>query len=482
MNTNNQVVMVPAGKLKPHPKNPRKDLGDLTELSDSIKKNGIMQNLTAVPDPEDKDSYKIIIGHRRFAAGQKAGLEEFPVVIRDLDEAEQIRTMLCENIQRNDLTVIEQAQGFQMMMDFGITVDDLAKDTGFAKSTIYHRLNIAKLDENELVKKMDQLTITDLIELEKIEDEELRNKLLKDADNGSELRRSVRYSYEEQERRKIEKVIRERLLKEGLKEKEKNSWDSKVGEKYVERMTTDTDPEGIKIKKKGVAFTHFWIDRYGTLLLYTLKKNDKKVEKSDEEKRMDEIEKRVKALYGEINEAGHQLSEQIRIFLEDAEDNEKDFSHDVKEELLCETLLYLAIDQPSFYQFQALNLSDKGVKSTWNYGQEDKERYDKHYKEAKHVLMKAGETSPIKCASLFLRAIASCAADGNKLTNSVGSWRYDDTIKTQSAYEMRTVIRIISKLGFKLDEDMDSILQGKGPAFDEIEELKAEYDSLRGGE
>ena len=52
----------------------------------------------------------------------------------------------------------------------------------------------------------------------------------------------------------------------------------------------------------------------------------------------------------------------------------------------------------------------------------------------------------------------------------------------QSAYEMRTVIRIISKLGFKLDEDMDSLLQGKGTAFDEIEELKAEYDSLLGGE
>ena len=74
MNTNNQVIMVPAGKLKPHPKNPRKDLGDLTELSDSIKKNGIMQNLTAVPDPEDKDRYKIIIGHRRFAAGGRRNI------------------------------------------------------------------------------------------------------------------------------------------------------------------------------------------------------------------------------------------------------------------------------------------------------------------------------------------------------------------------------------------------------------------------
>ena len=116
------VNMVDTKKLRPHPKNPRKNLGDLSELTESIRKNGIMQNLTAVPDPDKEDGYMIIIGHRRFAAGKKAGLKKFPVSIVSLDEAEQVKIMLCENIQRSDLTAVEQAEGFQMMIDFGITV------------------------------------------------------------------------------------------------------------------------------------------------------------------------------------------------------------------------------------------------------------------------------------------------------------------------------------------------------------------------
>lgn len=68
------------------------------------------------------DDYTIIIGHRRAAAAQQAGLYELPCAIVEMDEREQMQTMMVENMQRSDLTVYEQAQGFQMMMDFGQTV------------------------------------------------------------------------------------------------------------------------------------------------------------------------------------------------------------------------------------------------------------------------------------------------------------------------------------------------------------------------
>ena len=76
-----QIVMLPVDSLFPHPDNPRKDVGDVTELAESIKANGILQNLTVVPSPTFRGQYIVIIGHRRLAASKVAGLETVPCVI-----------------------------------------------------------------------------------------------------------------------------------------------------------------------------------------------------------------------------------------------------------------------------------------------------------------------------------------------------------------------------------------------------------------
>lgn len=68
------ITMIPRSKLEPHPDNPRKDLGDLTELAASIKRSGLLQNLTVVPSPGNPEKYRVIIGHRRLAASEIAGL------------------------------------------------------------------------------------------------------------------------------------------------------------------------------------------------------------------------------------------------------------------------------------------------------------------------------------------------------------------------------------------------------------------------
>ena len=114
----NEIRMIPIGDLEHHPENPRKDLGDLSELTESIRKNGVYQNLTVVADLK-RCKYLVVIGNRRMEAAKAAGLVELPCAISDMDHKEQIATMLEENMQRQDLTVYEQAQGFQMMMDLG---------------------------------------------------------------------------------------------------------------------------------------------------------------------------------------------------------------------------------------------------------------------------------------------------------------------------------------------------------------------------
>lgn len=183
---NNNIVMINRSKLKPHPDNPRKDLGDLTELADSIAEHGIMQNLTVVPAG---DHYWILIGHRRFAASEGI-LDELPCVIAEnLTDREQVGIMLVENMQRSDLTYIEQAHGFQMMLDLGDTVQTIAEKTGFSEKTIKARLEINKLDEDVLAEASErfQLSINDFMKLSKVKDEAKRNEILESVDSSVEL-------------------------------------------------------------------------------------------------------------------------------------------------------------------------------------------------------------------------------------------------------------------------------------------------------
>jgi ParB family chromosome partitioning protein len=152
----NNIQMIPTARIFPHPDNPRKDLGDLTELTDSIRAMGVMQNLTVVPwadvndeAPPVEGAVVTLIGHRRAAAARAAGVPALPCVLKTgVDRKTQMSVMLLENLQRADLTIIEQAHGFQMMMDLGSSVKEISEKTGFAERTVQRRLQIATLPED----------------------------------------------------------------------------------------------------------------------------------------------------------------------------------------------------------------------------------------------------------------------------------------------------------------------------------------------
>lgn len=175
-----EIVYIPIEKLHPHDKNPRKDVGDVTELAESIKVNGILQNLTVVPATGYwYGDYIVIIGHRRLEGAKKAGLSEVPCIIREMTEKEQIATMLLENMQRSDLTIYEQAQGMQMMLDLGESIESVAEQTGFSESTVRRRVRLATLDK-DIFKATEgrQVTLADFDKLFEVEDPDKRNELL----------------------------------------------------------------------------------------------------------------------------------------------------------------------------------------------------------------------------------------------------------------------------------------------------------------
>ena len=226
---NNKIVMLSRELLHPHPDNPRKDLGDLKELADSIREHGIMQNLTVVPDTEDGPTngtgYIILIGHRRFAASEGI-LDTLPCAVVKVDKKEQMGIMLCENMQRSDLTYQEQAHGFQMMMDLGDTIETIAEKTGFSKQTIKHRLAIAELDPDAVKEATEyfQLSIRDYMELEKVDDLEERNEILKMVTCSKELKDEVQEYIEEKKRDKNFEYYRKIFLEAGWEEQKADQW------------------------------------------------------------------------------------------------------------------------------------------------------------------------------------------------------------------------------------------------------------------
>lgn len=210
-----QIVEIDVNDIRENPDNPRTDLGDLSELTQSIKESGVMQNLTVVPGDgsEDGSGYTAVIGHRRLAAAKIAGLKTVPCYVVDLTPKEQISMMLAENIQRNNLTPFEQAQGFQLFMDLGADLKEIIRRTGLSESTVRHRLKLTELDQDVLKEKSgQQIFMKDYIRLEEIKDPELRNEAFKKI-GESDFGYAVERAKETIEKRENAKAFFE-LLKE----------------------------------------------------------------------------------------------------------------------------------------------------------------------------------------------------------------------------------------------------------------------------
>lgn len=296
------LVMLPVDKLFPHPDNPRKDLGDLTELADSIKANGIFQNLTVVPVDDSYETFTVVIGHRRLAAAKLAGLKEVPCVIANMDAKKQVRTMLLENMQRSDLTVYEQAQGFQMMLDMGDSVEEIAEKSGFSKATVRRRVKMLELDQGALKAVSErQLSLTDFDELAKIENVNARNACLVDIGTAN-FKQSVATQLRKQAFMKNLPAVKKLLKTAKAKAlKQNDTWNNKyenVGE-YSYRIADWNEGEPLIPEKVSGQLYYYLEETYGTIRFFQERKKAKPVKRPAAEI---EKEKRIAAAWDSINE------------------------------------------------------------------------------------------------------------------------------------------------------------------------------------
>ena len=142
-----KYFLCPIEELKPHSKQPRKTFNDekMAELVASVKEKGVIQPLVV---RRVEDSYQIIAGERRWRAAQKAGLHEIPVVIQDVSEDWALEVALIENIQREDLNPIEEAEAYRNLMDgFDLSQEEVARRVGKDRSTVANSLRLLRLPD-----------------------------------------------------------------------------------------------------------------------------------------------------------------------------------------------------------------------------------------------------------------------------------------------------------------------------------------------
>lgn len=347
-----EMTLISADQIYSHPDNPRKDLGDISELTESIKKQGVLQNLTVIPghwmefeeynqtineyleNPTEEnlqkvdskfspEGYTLLIGHRRFAAGKAAGLTEFPCKIaKGLTHREQVGIMLEENMQRNDLSIMEQAQGFQMMLDLGDTEAQIAERTGFSRTTVRHRLQIAKLDQSILKEKQEdgsfQLSLKDLYALEQVKDVRERDKILKESSNSSQLiwkaSESVRITNRNKSEKKLIAMLESRGVQKAPKKAE-NEYYSGKWERVRAYGLDDELPQKIKLPQNEENL--YYLRMYNSI--YVLKKVPQKKE-TEQERKTKERDHNRKEIKG-INKALYKRM--------------KDFVRDITDEKIC---------------------------------------------------------------------------------------------------------------------------------------------------
>jgi ParB family chromosome partitioning protein len=166
--------LIALDKLDPNPEQPRVEIGDLTELTSSIKEKGVLEPLLVKPS-RLSGRWMIIAGERRWRAAREAGLREVPCIEMDVDDRAVAEIALIENLQRKDLTAWEEADGLRALCErFGYTHEQVAHKVGKSRSTVTEALSVAALPEaiRERCRRADINTKSLLLQIVRQPDEE----------------------------------------------------------------------------------------------------------------------------------------------------------------------------------------------------------------------------------------------------------------------------------------------------------------------
>lgn len=260
MSENLVVMQIPVDRIAPNPYQPRKEFSKnaLEELSASIKQYGVLQpiNVRNIGD----NLYELVSGERRLRASKLAGKKEIPAIVIEVVEQDSAALALIENLQREDLNFIEEAEGyFNLINDHGITQEELAQRVGKKQSTIANKLRLLKLPKSIILSLLENgLTERHARALLKLPDEAMQNKALK-----AILNRQLNV-------KKTEDMI-EKMLNEAAAAGEEKKQDKKIKGKMNYKIYVNTIKNAYKeIVKTGYNVVYDQVDK-GKYIEITLK-------------------------------------------------------------------------------------------------------------------------------------------------------------------------------------------------------------------
>ena len=236
-----EIVSVKLSELRSNPYQPRKifDQAALDELAQSIKEHGVFQPIIIKPSIK---GYEIVAGERRVKASIQAGLEEIPAIVREFNDDEMMEIALLENLQRENLTCIEEAEAYQRIIEsLNITQEDLSKRIGKSRSYITNSLGLLRLpQQTKSLINENKISMGHAKILSKLEDEkqinELTQKIITDGISVRELENITSSQ---------ENYVRKNVIK-----KQKSPQDSAF--KYVEETISEKLGTKVKIKNNRI--------------------------------------------------------------------------------------------------------------------------------------------------------------------------------------------------------------------------------------
>ena len=131
--------------IRPNPNQPRKEMGEIDQLADSVREHGVLEPILVI---QEEGVYRIVSGERRYLAARQAGLDEMPCIVKNLNAQQIVEVALVDSIQRKDHNPLEEADGLQVLFEeFGYTHDQLARKIGKSRSSVSETLSIAQLSD-----------------------------------------------------------------------------------------------------------------------------------------------------------------------------------------------------------------------------------------------------------------------------------------------------------------------------------------------
>jgi len=227
--------ILPINQIEPNPDQPRTEIGDLSELTNSIKQKGVLEPLLVKPVREN-GNWMIIAGERRWRAANLAGLKEVPCIELDIDEKSIAEIALIENLQRKDLTVWEEADGLAALAKtYGYTHDEIAKKISKSRTTVTESMAIAGIPDDIRQKCRDAniSAKSTLLEIARQFDDASMLEFVQKITTQNLSRDEIRQTARPQNKQASEKAVK-KLSNENLNSKNKFSYKSKENSFRVE--------------------------------------------------------------------------------------------------------------------------------------------------------------------------------------------------------------------------------------------------------